>query len=176
MEEEVVIYHAEVYTRFYVHYNNDGTILSISNVKDSQLLSIEVDFADVEDFLIGKKQTARYKIAFFENINGPQLQEQEQVIKSNELVYIIPKTSSFNNQVTLVHDSVEKKWKLICKDIIPNTEFTFYITKLNNPHFLLKTIVIKDQLSFTQEFEQNIDNISIATAKEYNSYGIKEIK
>jgi len=132
MEEEVVIYHAEVYTKFYVHYNNDGIILYISNVKDSQLLSIEVDFADVEDFLIGKKHTSRYKIAFFENVNGPQLQEQEQVLKLNELVYVIPKTKSFNNQITLVHDSIEKMWKLICKDIIPTQEFTFYITKLDN--------------------------------------------
>jgi hypothetical protein len=176
MEEEVVIYHAEVYTKFYVHYDNTGTILSISNVKDTKLLSIETEFSEIEDFLTGKKHTARYKIAFFENITGPQLQEQEQLIKSNELVYVIPKTSSYNNEVTLVHDSIEKKWKLICKDTIPKKDFTFYITKLHNPHFLLKTISINDQLDFTQDFEYNIDSISVATAKEHHSYGIKEIK
>lgn len=176
MEEEVVIYHAEDYNKFFVHYDSEGTILSISNVRDTSISAIEVDFSEVEDFLVGKKHTGRYKIAFFENINGPQLKEQEQLIKSNELVYIIPKTSSFNNEVTLVHNSIEKQWQLVCKDTIPKKEFTFYITKLDNPHFLLKTIAISNQLDFTQDFEYDINHISVATAKEYQSYGIKEIK
>ena len=47
---------------FYIHYDDEGSILSVANSKDETLKSIETDLETYNDFSSLKKQVHEYKV------------------------------------------------------------------------------------------------------------------
>lgn len=178
------------YTTMLIQYDESGQVHLISNAYDDSYKNFQIDMALIEDFMHGgKKNPKKYKIDYFFNINKGiiELEDEQEIVKSS-LPYIIPHTSSFNNEITLEHTILG--WKLHIRDTaLDNLEITnslmFYLCKRNNPHFLYGSIYITDikeylannnpYISFVNPIERNLTNFSVVTNPYiFKSFGVKE--
>ena len=54
-----------VYNTFFVHYDQEGNVHQLSNIKDEQYKIFEIDLFLIDDFLKGKKDCKKYNIKYF---------------------------------------------------------------------------------------------------------------
>jgi len=173
---------------WYVHYDDAGTVYAVSNMQSQEYKNFPIDRELIKDFMAyGKKKAEFYKIEYFYNLSKGVIEyEQEQKIVQNNVPYIIPRATAYNNEVTLEHRAKDKKWKVVLReDVREKVELTaslvFFICKKDNPHVLYSTIVVnRDNLDadipFTAAIELNLSNFSLITNKRFNSYGVKEVE
>ena len=179
-----------VYNTLYIHYNDDGSVELISNEQSQTLNNFEIAIDLIADFIVGgSKNPKKYKIEYFFNLSkGVFESESEQPLDtSTSFLYLIPRTTAYNNAVTLVHDLANSKW--ICSirndakdqlNIISN--LTFFICKADNPYLLyghfspsINELRLGDvEIKFQTTIEQDLTAISISTMQKFKSYGIKE--
>lgn len=173
-----------IYNTRFIYYNDTGEILAISPFppEDDQLF-FEIDFALVEEFLFGNKSYTNYKINYFLNLVNGIINEEETVIsEEQQFLHIIPTTSSFNNEITIMH--TPSSWNITVRDDVKEkvklfSKLEFFVCKKDDPSFLYsKFIVDLNNLSpveFVTEDEKDLNLISVVTNKKFNSYGIRKI-
>jgi hypothetical protein len=172
-----------IYNTRFIHYNSSGEILTISPFKpEDEQLFLEIDFSFVEEFLFGNKSFKNYKINYFFNlINGIVNKEETVVSEDKKFLYIIPLTSSFNNEITIEY--TPQYWRIVVREDIKekiklHSTLNIFVCKKDDPSFLYKELVFDlNSLSpvyFTNEVETNLKLITLVTTKQFSSYGIKE--
>lgn len=174
----------------FVHYTDDGQVSLVSPVRSEQYNNFPVDITLLTDFLYGKKKARDFKIEYFYNLSkGVFEKEEEQLVKvASNFIYIIPRTLSYNNEITIEHDVANSKWNCAVrndsKGFLEVTPYlTFFVCKDNNPYFLYRHFTVPAtelinrpvEVPFITKQEEILSNISLATVKKFNSYGIKEI-
>ena len=173
---------------WYVHYDETGKVHALSNVPSTVNKNFEIDKELVKDFMaFGTKKADKYTIEYFFNLSkGIIEKEEEQVTVQNNIPYIIPRTKSYNNEITIEHYVKESKWKICVRDDIKDklaitSSFLFFVCKKDNPHVLYTTIYVdsnnvNEDIPFKTKVETKLSKFSLVTNKKFNSYGIKEIE
>lgn len=177
-----------VYNKMYVHYDDTGQVILVSNVIIPDYRTFEIETDLILDFLSGKKSSQDYKIEYFFNLSKG-IVEEKKVSKRSDFVYIIPETTGYENEITFEHNLSNRSWKIVARDDVRDklkimNKMSFFICEKDNVSFLYSTYVIdcleladEDLLiKFSSEIEEDLKKISIVTNKKLNSYGIKEIK
>jgi hypothetical protein len=178
---------AVVYNKMYVHYDDEGNVQYISNVIDDSKRIFEIDINLVQDFLDLKKHAFNYKIDYFLNLSNGIVEEQKVNNVFSNFSYIVPKSADFNNEITLVHNTLSNSWTIVARDDIKYklevmSKITFFIVKKDDPYKLISffnidapTLMKSDIIvDFTNEVESNLNLFSVVVEKKFNSYGIKE--
>jgi hypothetical protein len=179
-----------VYNTLFIHYTDNGSVEIISNELSNTLNNFEIAIELITEFISGgSKNPKNYKIDYFFNLSkGVFESELEQSLDtSTSFLYLIPRTTAYNNAVTLVHDVANSKWICSIRDdakdqlnIISN--LTFFICKADNPYLLygyfspsINELKLGDvEIKFQTDIEQDLAAISISTMQKFKSYGIKE--
>jgi hypothetical protein len=178
---------AVVYDSMFVHYDNEGNVHLISNVKDAKLNNFKIDLNLVEDFLTGKRQCQKFKIEFFFNLSKGIVTAEEQVVANNQQpLYLIPATSSYQNEVTLEHGSYG--WNIIVNDAVKDKlkivkRLVFFVVEKDNPYHMYTHITVDTtdlqtggaSVKFTTPQEADLRLVSVVTQQKFNSYGIKDL-
>jgi hypothetical protein len=175
---------------FFVHYDNDGKVYLVSNVKDESLNNFEISIDLIPNFIRGIKDCTKYKIDYFFNISAGLIsdtEEQEDLIKTDYILYEIPKKDLLTYDVLFEYNITEKVWtatttaqaadRLTIVSTVP-----FYVCKKDNPCFLIAeyiasaTDLINGPVSFefTSDMELDFSNISVYTIKKFRDYCVKE--
>ncbi len=168
----------------YIYYNDQKEITMISPIKYDNLDYLEVVFDRAKDFLLGKKDFARYDLEYFKSGTLAKTTIEQKIRKS--VIYEIPNVDSKNKcDITLIHSADHWKVHLSSEsiDVLQrrnlNSSMKFYVTSKSNPSLLVTTLEIKglDLLSkkainFSSEEEQNLNSISIYVYPEFDSYGL----
>jgi hypothetical protein len=173
---------------WYVQYDATGKVHALSNVPSTVNRNFEIDRELVKEFMaFGTKKADNYAIEYFFNLSkGIIEKEEEQVIVQNNMPYLIPRTKSYNNEITIEHYTSEAKWRISVREDIKDkleiaSSFLFFVSKKDNPHILYTTIhvdttKINEDIPFKTKVELNLSKFSLVTNKRFNSYGIKEIE
>ncbi len=168
----------------YIYYNDQKEIIMISPIKYDNLDYLEVAFDRAKDFLLGKKDFARYDLEYFKSGTLAKTAIEQKIRKS--VIYEIPNVDSKNKcDITLIHSADHWKVHLSSEsiDVLQrrnlNSSMKFYVTSKSNPSLLVTTLEIKglDLLSkkainFSREEERNLNSISIYVYPEFDSYGL----
>jgi hypothetical protein len=177
-----------VYNTFFVHYDQEGNVHLLSNIKDEQYKIFEIDLFLVDDFLKGKKDYKKYNIEYFYNLSkGVITDEQDNIEYSKPLFQILPLVDTYDNNITVEHDAVSKQWTIFADEdaldklsVLPG--LSFYVSKKNDPHFLYRSFTVKSEelehgpvtCKFATDNELDLTSISIATLKRFEKYGVTE--
>lgn len=171
---------------FYVCYRKDGTISAIANTKPVVEDYLEVSENRVLDFLKGKRDYSRYRIEHFKQDKLPEKTDDLSV--KNNLLYRVPtvdKTSDVS--VVVEHDVKNSCWNVyITKEgssqlnsMNLESIFDFYITKYNDPHFLISSLKVSGHdlesgvsLPFSEDLEKDLNQVSVFVPKNFKSYGV----
>lgn len=173
-----------IYNTRFIYYNDAGEILEIRPFPpEDDRLFFEIDFALVEEFLFGSKSYTNYKINYFLNLVNGIVNEEETVIsEEQQFLHIVPITSSFNNEITIMHTS--SSWNIVVREdvigkvrLFPKLEF--FVCKKDDPSFLYSKFTVDlnnlSSIEFVTEDEKDLNLISVVTNKKFNSYGIRKI-
>ena len=173
-----------IYNTRFIYYNDTGEILTIKPFppEDDQLF-FEIDFTLVEEFLFGNKSYTNYKINYFLNLVNGIVNEEETVIsEERQFLYILPSTTSFNNEITLEH--TKNCWNIAIRNDAKEkvrlfSKLEFFVCKKDDPSFLYSKFTVDlnnlSSIEFITEYEKDLNLISVVTNKKFNSYGIRKI-
>lgn len=190
MQENLEVESGYVVTHFFVHYDAEGKVHLVSNVADENLNNFEIRVDLIPNFIQGFKDCTKYKIDYFFNISAGLIsdtEEQSDLIKTDYILYEIPKTDLKMYDVLFEHNTTDKVWtatvapKAVERLTILST-VPFYICKKNNPYFLIAsyTALANDlvngpvKFEFTSDLELDLSDISVYTVKNFRDYCIKE--
>lgn len=129
-------------SKFFVYYNSEtGKILSLSGekisaMKDKPFIKVEKEIA--VDFLSGKKTLAQWMVDSKEKILKPLKAKQdfaEKIWLGN--FYAVP-TRRLKGDVWLSYDKKKKTMEIFTEE-----KKMFYLTKPNNPTYLLQAIEVE---------------------------------
>lgn len=173
-----------IYNTRFIYYNDAGEILCIRPVPpNDNTLYLEIDFSLVEEFLFGNKSYSNYKINYFLNLlNGVVNEEEIFISQEQKFLYIVPITTSLNNEITIEHNG--SHWNIILREDMKEkiklfSRLDFFVCKKDDPTFLFLKFSIDLNnilpINFTTEYEKNLESISLVTSKRFKSYGIKKI-
>jgi hypothetical protein len=180
-----------VINKMYVQYDDTGQVHYINNFQDPVLKNFEIDLELVLDFLSdGTKDSKKYKINYFFNLSKGVIEhEAEETENHSALPFVISRTTSYNNEITLDHNLQEFKWTIhVRQDIMDqltiSSNLVFFICKKDDPHYLYSTLTVqpnnlktgKFDLFFIHDHEKDINSISVVPIRSFKSYGLKEIK
>lgn len=172
-----------IYNTRFIYYNDSGEIQTIKPFPpDDDQLFFEIDFFLVKEFLFGNKSYANYKINYFLNlVNGIVNEEETVVSEKQQFLHIVQTTSSFNNEITLVH--TPSSWNITIRDDVKEkvrlfSKLEFFICKKDDPSFLYSKFVVNlnnlSPIEFVTEDEKDLNLISIVTKNQFASYGIRK--
>jgi len=179
----------------YVYFNQDtGSIESVSNEKDDSRNYIIVDAKEVQRIIDGIDTMLMYKVQLNTKTKKLELVSDTSykvdLVGVNEYIYEIPKPNGNEPaDVSIIESQRDTCWKFYLskdfKQTIRNTggnlsfPVSFSITKKGDPNVLYKHItfnfanLVNDTfyiVPFSQEFETNMEPVSVYTAKIFNSY------
>lgn len=175
----------------YVCFEDDGTIYKVTNKPDERFKNLELDFAEVEDFITGKLSLLEHKVEF-------DFLEKKYSIKSLKQVddeklmwaflYEIPKEKPDENQIIITKDNIKKCWRvkvdekfaqgLQQQNIEINLQnYYFSVTKKDDPNVLYKLLQFPDSLevAFENNFEFDNEEISVYTMRRFDTYYYEEV-
>jgi hypothetical protein len=174
-----------IYNTRFIYYNDAGEIQAIRPFppEDDQLLFFEIDFALVEEFLFGNKSYTNYKINYFLNlVNGIVNEEETVITEERQFLYVLPLTSSFNNEITLEYTT--DCWNIVVREDIKEKvklfpRLDFFVCKKDDPSFLYSKFSIDlnnlSSVMFATKAEKDLNLISVVTSKKFKSYGIRKL-
>lgn len=180
-----------VVSKVYVVYKDDGTVIFIDNQPSLDHKNFEIHYDLVRDLYDHRVNLSKYKVDYFYNLSKGIIDEvPDEVEIKTELPYIVPLTTSFNNEITLEHCTSLESWVMYVRpDIADKLELidrmVFYITEKDDPHFLLGTVDLNIKITnltdnklvfpFTHSIEKNLDKFSLVVAnRQFKSYGIRK--
>ena len=192
----------------YVFYDKNGDIKAITPSLDesfSNTYSIATfPLNDVEMFLTAQKNTFDYYIKKIDTVTGSThklikkqstinytrtldsyLTKVEDVTSKGSIITIVNNTTKKVISINLLKDFKEMynygtdEEKESVSDFLKKGPSTIYLTKKNNPYWLLSSFSFTPAELFEKEilyfnYENKYNNTSIYTKKLINSYGYKE--
>ena len=179
-----------VITHFYVHYDTEGKVHLVSNVKDDTLNNFEINVDLIPNFIKGFKDCTKYKIDYFFNINAgliSDVEEQEDLIKTDYILYELPKIEENMLDVVFEHNKETKTWSASVMShaterlsIVPY--IPFYVCKKDNPYFLIASYKANAEdlmkglvkFDFVSDLELDFSTLSVYTIKKFRNYCAKE--
>ena len=97
-------------------------------------------------------------------------------------MYVLPLTSSFNNEITLEHTT--DGWSIVVREDAKEkiklfSILEFFICKKDDPSFLYSKFTVDlnnlSPVMFATKDEKDLNLISVVTNKKFNSYGIRKV-
>jgi len=173
-------------TIFYIHYEADGSIVSIVREKNNNYSFIEIDGKLVEDFISGKKNVASFKIKNPGLTDATFVEKYKPISFVNGLFFIPTVTSIDTIDLAILQDVKNNCWNFQLtsdgKNKIDNSNIhqtiKFYVSIKDNPNFLLNTIectlaqlIEGYSTAFSSKYESRLEAIDITTLKTFTSYG-----
>jgi hypothetical protein len=159
-----------------VYFSKDtGDILSITNEENLEFTnSIDVDYATVRPFLIGKRQLSNYKIIFADQTTPTIVSKSEGDVKSAAIEQV-PLVDNWDSMFTIENYPLLEQWGFQLRpdqrDTLQshnlNTTFEVYVVDKNNSNMLIRSIKMSlhdlintDRLYIphTSSRETNIEN------------------
>ncbi len=163
-------------SKFFVYYDDEGNITSVTNENRAQGKYLEVEEEEVKDFLNGSKSFTQFKIHSLTSGNkGIKLATDTTDLVYKDFCFVSPKEDS---DVDVIHDSINRAWEIKLNARLVPTKMEFFICKNEDINFLIRTFIV-DQKSNTVKFESNVENninnLIVLTKKVYDSYGLKNV-
>lgn len=180
-------------THKYVYFDNDGNLLSVSNVNVETGNYIRVEQSEIENILTGKEQFWHYQV-IFDTIKKTYVlkhvfNDEKINLDVNVDVFRIPRNNVQRPDLRLIQNIKNKKWQF-CLDSAIRDNFksknihldrllTFSITKFNDPHQLERFLVMriadllhKDtiEFEFVSDLELDATALSVYTTKRLETY------
>jgi hypothetical protein len=190
-DESEIILAGQVYNTFYVHYDSEGKVYSVSNTPSDVLSNFEIDINLIQNFVEGKKDSTKFDIEYFYNISKGLIvdgEDRELTIKSETLLYTIPKDSSSSDEIVVEHDAKNLQWTVTARKGIDEkltiiSSINLFVCKKDDPHFLYTQYSITPRelinntlyIPFKTEIEKDFNSVMLTTLKKFNSYSLKEV-
>ena len=190
-DETEIILGGQVYNTFYVHYDSEGKVHSVSNTPSDNLSNFEIDINLIQNFVEGKKDSTKFDIEYFYNISKGLIvdgEDRELTIKSETLLYTIPKDSSSSDEIVVEHDAKNLQWTVTARKGIDEkltiiSSINLFVCKKDDPHFLYTQYSITPRelinntlyIPFKTEIEKDFNSVMLTTLKKFNSYSLKEV-
>lgn len=156
---------------FYVYYDDTGNITAISNEKTRDTNIIQTTKNIVEDFLVGKKHFANFKVKLQEA--KKEIVEKEFKIESYvDLIKINPSSNSC--QFNLIIGNGKVKF-ISSSNIEESIDIPFFIVEKGNFHKVIETIVINTSeltADCERSFNYDLNSVWVITRKYFKSYRI----
>lgn len=182
--------------KYYIYYNKKtGEILAVGNEQSSRYENgIEVDFADAEPFLIGKRQFKDFQVGYHKDSDKPTVlsttNEFSGYVFNNKVFEWI--TESNKNAECIVEWNLrDRVWNFSLSRDFKNTynsilsaRLVFFVTLENDSDFLIRTIFISTQelltsdcvtVPFETDIETRLEKITISSKLVFKNYGLKVI-
>jgi hypothetical protein len=163
-------------SKFFVYYDEEGNILSITNEKKTQGQYLEVEESEVQDFLNGSKSFSQFKIHSLTTGNkGIKLAADTFDLVYKDFCYVL---SNKESEVDVIHNSNIKSWEVKLSSNLVPTKMEFFICKNEDVNFLIRTFTVNQKnniVKFESNLENDINDLIVLTKKVYNSYGLKNV-
>ena len=184
----------------YVYYQEEnGNIYKVSsrNIPVDEYKILEVPYTDVKELMSGKKRTTDFRVEYDTALKQLKLKEntfEDSIESIDNRLYKIPEYSG-ESDITLQYDKKENYWRVFLnpelrknKHLIQRPErvnLHFSITAKNDPNILyasfhinLREIIDNDFFDIDCQFEFNpsVGEVSIYTAKYFDSYAYEYIE
>jgi len=177
-------------TMYFIFYDRStGRIQAVSlNKEDSCLSFLEVSYEVYEKFVTGKNQFSNFLIAG----SPPTIVEvsAQGCDFKNKAFEWITDSSTNDPSLTITWNYLTRCWEFSASEDVKEEatrsssagDLVFFITLKNDLDFLVRTIPISIDalvnsetisIPFSSNFEQDIDKISIASVRVFESYGLK---
>ena len=167
---------SNVSVTYKVYFSKDtGDIVSITNEENLEFTnSIDVDYAVVRPFLIGKKQSSNYKIIFADQTTPTIVSKSEGDVKLASIEQV-PLVDNWDSMFTIENYPLLEQWGFQLRpdqrDVLQshnlNTKFEVFVVDKNNNNMLIRGIKMSlndlintDRLyiAHTSSREANIEN------------------
>ena len=178
---EIEEYNGIAYDNFYIHFDSEGQVHLISNVKSSEFKNLEINTNIIPNFVSGKKDCRNYNISYFQEIKDGRLTDEdnaEDLIKTEYHFYNIDKSAREDPEIVLQYNKQSKKWIIQKGNILEERLMIFsvipvYVVKFDSPHFLyasyfidaIKLLTESQEFDFQSCLEEDLENISLLTVK-----------
>ena len=175
----------------YVCFQDDGTIYKVTNAPDERFKNLELDFAEVEDFITGKLSLLEHRVEFDFVTKKYSIKSLKQVDEDKLMwafLYEIPTEEPKEKQIIITKNNKNKSWHIMLDDkfelelldqkmSIDLANYYFSVTKKDDPNVLYKLLKFDkgNYLPFTDEFEFDGTQISVYTTRRFDSYYYEEI-
>jgi len=183
----------------YVRFEEDtGKIIGISPKPSANHHDIAVDLEEVVGILQGKERRRNYRVEYDPKkkqlalVNVHEMQFDGASV--NDFIYELPENNDDNADITVLQDIPNSCWKILLgkslnqnlkqQGVRLNREITFSVTAKHDPNVLYKTLsvdfsrVVRDNYAvvpFDMKFEEEIQDISVFTAKMFEKYSFQRI-
>lgn len=181
----------------YVRFEQDtGKILGISPKPSSNHHDIQVTLDEVIGILEGKENKRNYVVEYDPKKKQLSLVNRHEKhfdgVSVNDFIYEIPENTKNDADVTIIQDVSNQCWKILLgktlnqnlkkQGVRLNRKLTFSVTAKHDPNILYKTLsvdfsnIVRDNYSvipFSMNFESNNSDISVFTAKIFDTYSFQ---
>lgn len=160
-------------SKYYLHYNSEtGEIISVSNEKAINMLSIEIDVDTASAFMSGAKKFLYHTV----DINDKTLKSTVNLETTSSSGLILINNLSTGNEHLNVQWTNKIGWNFNLFYGTP-ADLVFYITLKHDLNYLIRTININQKqmsetIPFEFEIEKDINNIAVLTKTVYPTYGL----
>lgn len=185
-------------TKKYVYYDENGTILSITNRIVSDDPYIEVENSDVKTIINGQDQITNFCVEY-DTLTKKYVLKHKKInnktfISIKDNIFQIPNNAVDDYDLKILRDNINKQWIIeLDKELRENLKTTysnysnvmhFSITEKNDPNCLLQmiTIRVKDlvnnkslKIKFSKENAFDNKEISVYTVRKFQTYSYEEI-
>lgn len=181
----------------YVQFKQDtGEITGISPRPSANHHDIEVPLEEVTAILEGKERKRNYRVEYEPKKKKLALVNQHEKqfdgASVQDYIYEIPESKQQDSDISVIQDSTNRCWKILLGNSLQknlkkqglrlNKQLSFSITAKHDPNILYKTLfvdfsqIVRDNyavIPFSMEFEDKNTDISIFTAKMFDSYSFQ---
>jgi len=181
----------------YVQFKQDtGEITGISPRSSANHHDIEVPLEEVTAILEGLERKRNYRVEYDPRKKKLALVNQHEKqfdgASVRDFIYELPEVEQADADICVFQDTKNRCWKILLGKSLQknlkqqglrlNKQLSFSVTAKHDPNILYKTLfvdfsqIVRDNyavIPFTMEFEETNSDISIFTAKMFDSYSFQ---
>lgn len=159
---------------FYLYYNDDGDIISLTNEKLTEGNFIQVSEKFVIDFVESKKEIKNFKVKISDQVH---LEQKDIIVKNNYNFVIVKDFKQAQCTIQIQKSNLKFQLHNFEKTFAVNNKkiYQFFIVKKNNLNFICKEFSCKMSqlikgIKFPYKFDANSE--IVVTSGEFESYGL----
>jgi len=181
----------------YVQFKQDtGEITGISPRSNANHHDIQVGLEEVSAILEGRERKRNYRVEYEPRKKKLALVNQHEKqfdgASVRDFIYELPEVEQDDVDICVFQDTTNCCWKILLGNALQknlkkqglrlNKQLSFSVTAKHDPNILYKTLfvdfsqIVRDNyavIPFTMEFEETNSDISIFTAKMFDSYSFQ---
>jgi predicted CopG family antitoxin len=179
----------------YVEFESDtGNLLSVRSSKpDGEHSFIEVEYDQIKSLKEGTESFSQYIVEYNGKTKALELKYKNELdfndFSVDEFIYKVPTTGIDDPDITIIQDIDNTCWKILIgkqfkkslkeKGIALNSTLYFSVTAKNDPNILYKLLScnfaesVKQNyfvIPFTEDFEYELNDVSIYTIRMFDTY------